>query len=73
MDYKQHDGYDKFCVPNEDGHTKLRGKAVYDTDGSLARMDTIYPQGKDRHIHEILKKRSDGSYEYLWLKDHKNH
>lgn len=42
--YKQRDGYDKFRV-RDDGNTKTSGKAIYNEDGSLNRLDLIHPRG----------------------------
>lgn len=73
--YKQHDGYDKYKNTDKDtGSTKNRGKATYNSDGSLKRLDNISPSSSDstKHHHEWLKQKSDGTYEY-GHGEHKNH
>ena len=72
--YSQRDGYDKYHNKDDDGNTTNRGKATYDNDGTLKRLDNISPSSRssDWHHHEWLKKNSDGSYEY-GHGEHKNH
>ena len=72
--YNQHNGYDKYRNENTDGNTTNRGRANYDTDGSLTRLDNYSPvKGEpDHHHHEWLKKNTDGTYSYGYGK-HKNH
>ena len=72
--YKPHDGYDKYHNKNDDGETKNSGKATYNPDGSLKRLDnySLSSSSGDKHHHEWLKQRSDGSYEY-GHGEHDNH
>lgn len=72
--YVQHDGYDKFRNANSDGSTKNSGKASYDDDGTLRRLDVISPAKNQPgyHVHEWLKKDDKESYEY-GQGLHKNH
>lgn len=72
--YAQHDGYDKYRNSDGDGNTANSGKATYNGDGSLNRLDNISPSSSssDSHHHEWLKQGSDGSYEY-GHGEHKNH
>jgi hypothetical protein len=71
--YKQHDGYDKYRNTDNDGKTKNSGKATYNEDGSLKRLDNISPSSSnsDKHHHEWLKETSSG-YEY-GHGEHDNH
>ena len=65
--YKKHDSYDKYRnIDNASGATTNRGKATYNTDGTLSRLDNISPVSGDntKHHHEWLKQKSDGTYEY---------
>lgn len=71
--YKQHDGYDKFRVRDDDGHTKTSGKAIYNEDGSLHRLDLIHPRGNGIHDHEVIKQLDDGDYWYHYFSDHPDH
>lgn len=71
--YKTREGYDKFKVERDNGHTKTRGKATYSNDGSLERLSMIHPQGGGRHDHEVINKKDDGTYEHLYFPDHKDH
>ena len=72
--YTQHDGYDKYCNTDENGNTKNRGKAEYDSDGSMTRLDNYSPSKEKPgyHHHEWVNKKDDGSYEYGYglHKDH---
>ena len=72
--YTQHDGYDKYKNSGDDGRTANRGKATYDSDGTLNRLDNYSPSSNDnnKHHHEWLKKKTDGSYEY-GHGEHDNH
>lgn len=70
--YKQHDGYDKYESSKRDGGFN-NGKATYNPDGTLKRLDNISEsRDPDSHNHTWLKQRSDGSYEY-GNGTHKNH
>lgn len=71
--YKQHDGYDKFRVRDDDGHTKTSGKATYNEDGSLQRLDLIHPRGNGIHDHEVIKQLEDGDYWHRYFPDHPDH
>ena len=72
--YKQYDGYDKYRNTDDSGSTSNSGKATYDRDGSLKRLDNYSPSSSNdsKHHHEWLKKNSDGSYEY-GHGEHDNH
>lgn len=72
--YKQHDGYDKFRQTDQDERTKSSGKATYNSDGTLKRLDAISPSSssEEKHHHEWLKQKPDGSYEY-GHGEHDNH
>ena len=72
--YKQREGYDKYYNTNEDGSTANRGKASYNSDGSLSRWDNYSPSSSssETHHHEWINQKSDGSYEY-GHGEHKNH
>lgn len=72
--YKRHDGYDKYRNTDNAGNTTNKGKATYNEDGSLKRLDNISPSSSssDKHHHEWLKQTSDGSYTY-GHGEHDNH
>lgn len=72
--YSQHNGYDKYKNTDSEGNTENRGKASYNSDGSLSRLDNYSPASgnSDNHHHEWLKQNGDGSYEY-GHGEHKNH
>lgn len=72
-EYQQRDGYDRFRDRYDDGHTKLAGTASYYDDGSLKRMVVIRPTEGNRHTEEVLNRGMDGSCEYLYMENHKNH
>ena len=71
--YKQKNGYDKFKVDRDDGHTKTRGKATYNEDGSLKRMDLIHPKGNSIHDHEVVKQDGKGGYRHDYYSNHRDH
>lgn len=70
--YTQKVGSDKFQNEDSKGNTTNRGKAVYDKDGSLKRLDVYSPSKPGWHHHEWMNKKSDGTYEY-GHGEHKNH
>lgn len=72
--YKQYNGRDKYRNTDADGHTINSGKATYNSDGSLKRLDIISPSSSnaDKHHHEWLKQTSNGTYEY-GHGEHDNH
>ena len=55
---------ERFNVKKDDGSTKMSGKITYDDDGSLKRMDAFSSFNGSDHVHEWVKKREDGTYEY---------
>jgi hypothetical protein len=72
--YIQRDGSDKYHNKDDDGNTENRGKVMYDEDGLVKRWDNISPSANDRdkHHHEWINKKSDGSYKY-GHGEHDNH
>ena len=72
--YTQHDGYDKFRSTDKNDNTTHSGKATYNEDGSLKRLDIISPSSSsdDKHHHEWLYRDSKGNYKY-GHGEHDNH
>jgi hypothetical protein len=72
-EYKQREGYDKYRNTS-DGNTVNTGKAAYNSDGSLKRLDNYSPSSSSgkKHHHEWLEEKEDGTYEY-GHKENDNH
>lgn len=69
--YKQRDGYDVYHNKDDEGRTINKGRATYNEDGTLKRLDNYSPSSKSgsKHHHEWCKEKDDGSYKY----DHGEH
>lgn len=70
--YTQREGYDRYRNVGNDGHTTDRGRALYNDDGSMKRLDHYSVNGDGTHGHTWLKERDDGSWEYNYER-HEDH
>lgn len=64
--YKQYEGKDTWRVG------KTTGKAEYNKDGSLKRLDVYSTKPGTTHIHDWLKQSKDGSWKFKH-ETHPNH
>ena len=66
--YNQYVGKDTW----RDSETQTTGKAEYDKDGTLRRLDIYGTSPDSKHDHTWLVKQPDGTYKHCHEK-HENH
>ncbi len=70
--YTRGEGKDTWRIKGDKNVTGSTGKAEYNPDGSLKRLDVYTTGPSSSHGHTWLKQLEDGSYEFEY-EEHDNH